>query len=179
MLVLPTHRLLVDLDHDALQKLTPTHLASYFTVQPVDADKNDAELQTALVAAGQQQPSFLLQTQDHTLLLSANAAGQQLMQANARSEAWNALDVALVQKLLFEAVLGITEDDVAAGRYVRYTHDTHEALQNRRDAQAVILLNGIPFRQIRDVALADDRMPQKSTYLYPKLITGLVMNPLW
>jgi len=34
-------------------------------------------------------------------------------------------------------------------------------------------------RQVCDVADADDKMPQKSTYFYPKLITGLVMNPLW
>jgi uncharacterized protein (DUF1015 family) len=43
----------------------------------------------------------------------------------------------------------------------------------------MLLLNGTRVRQIRDVALADDRMPQKSTYFYPKLITGLVINPLW
>ncbi len=181
MLVLPTHRLLVDLSQDALQTLTPAHLASYFTVQSVNADADETELFAVLAEAGQRQPSFLLQTEDHTLLLSANEAGQHIMQANTHAEAWNALDVALVQKLLFETVLGISEEDVTAGRYVRYTHDAQQALHARREAQAqvVILLNGIPFRQVRDVALADDRMPQKSTYLYPKLITGLVMNPLW
>jgi len=41
------------------------------------------------------------------------------------------------------------------------------------------LLNPTRVRQVCDVADADDKMPQKSTYFYPKLITGLVMNPLW
>ena len=36
-----------------------------------------------------------------------------------------------------------------------------------------------PPSAIRDVARAGDHMPQKSTYFYPKLITGLVVNPLW
>jgi uncharacterized protein (DUF1015 family) len=181
MLVLPTHRLLVDLSQEALQKLTPEPLAAYFTVQQVRRDADAMELQAILAVEGQQRPVFLLQTEENTLLLSTNDAGQRIMKTNAHSEAWNALDVALVQKLLLETVLGITEEDVTAGRYVRYTHDARQALQSRSEGQAqvAILLNGIPFRQVRDVALADDRMPQKSTYLYPKLITGLVMNPLW
>jgi len=46
-------------------------------------------------------------------------------------------------------------------------------------AQAALFLNATRVRQICDIADADDQMPQKSTYFYPKLITGLVMNPLW
>jgi uncharacterized protein (DUF1015 family) len=42
-----------------------------------------------------------------------------------------------------------------------------------------LLLNPTPPAAIRDVALAGDRMPQKSTYFYPKLLTGLTINPLW
>jgi uncharacterized protein (DUF1015 family) len=103
------------------------------------------------------------------------------MQESGHSTAWNKLDVAMVQVLILETLLHVTAEDVAAGRHIRYAHDTQYTLQTLAggEAQAVILLNGIPFRQVRDVALADDRMPQKSTYLYPKLATGLVMNPLW
>lgn len=46
-------------------------------------------------------------------------------------------------------------------------------------AQAILLLNATPLRRICAAAQADHRMPSKSTYLYPKLVTGLVMNPLW
>jgi uncharacterized protein (DUF1015 family) len=64
---------------------------------------------------------------------------------------------------------------------VRFTHEPEQAFQalERGEIQAALLLNGTRLRQVCDVAQADDRMPQKSTYLYPKLITGLVMNPLW
>ena len=76
---------------------------------------------------------------------------------------------------------GLTADDLTAGTHVRYTRDTQQALQavQKGEAQVAVLLNPTRVRQICDVAEADDRMPQKSTYFYPKLITGLVMNPLW
>jgi uncharacterized protein (DUF1015 family) len=46
-------------------------------------------------------------------------------------------------------------------------------------ASLAALLNPTPPEAMCDVAQAGDRMPQKSTYFYPKLITGLVINPLW
>jgi len=70
---------------------------------------------------------------------------------------------------------------MTAGRYVWYTGDLREALQavQTGTAQCALLFHATRVRQICEVAKADDRMPQKSTYFYPKLITGLVMNPLW
>ncbi|GER89285.1 phosphatase [Dictyobacter vulcani] len=180
MLVLPTHRLLADLTTEQLHKLSPEQLSAYFSVQTLDT-MSDEKMLEQLAQAGQSQPSLVVKTAEQTLLLTINKKGQQLMKESGHSEAWNNLDVAMVQRLILETLLQITAEDVAAGKNVRYMHDTKQALQTLPDhtAQAIILLNGIPFRQVRDVALADDRMPQKSTYLYPKLITGLVINPLW
>ncbi|GCE20349.1 DUF1015 domain-containing protein [Dictyobacter kobayashii] len=180
MLVLPTHRVLFDLTEEQLHKLTEQQLARYFSVKKVAAATDEVMLEE-LARVGSQQPALIIKTAEQALLLTINAQGEQLMKESGHSEAWNALDVALVQHLILETLLHITADDVAAGKYIRYMHDTQQALQSlhTQEAQAIILLNGIPFRQVRDVALADDRMPQKSTYLYPKLITGLVINPLW
>lgn len=180
MLVLPTHRILFDLRAEQLRKLTPEQLTTYFSVQTVETSTHEAMLEQ-LALAGQQQPAMVLKTAEKTLLLTLNAQGQKRMQESGHSQAWNILDVAVVQKLILEDLLQITAEDVTAGKYLRYLHDTDQALQALQEnkAQAIILLNGIPFQQVRDVALADDRMPQKSTYLYPKLITGMVINPLW
>ncbi len=179
LLVLPTHRMLFDLPEPLLALLTPHHLAPFFTVQTID---NTAPYTAVLKTLAQtRQPSFVLKTTGQTLLLTINEQGIQHMQQSGHSSAWNTLDVAIVQHLVFNTLLTITDSDIAAGKYIRYFHDTQQALQTLQngEAQAVLLLKGIPFQQVRDVALADDRMPQKSTYLYPKLITGLVMNPLW
>ncbi len=180
-LVLPTHRLLSNLSQDALDALSPEVLARYFTVQPLAATESNEAVLQQLAAAGQQRPSLVVKTAEHTSLLHPNEQGRELMHTSGHSQAWNGLDVALAQRLILEALLQIGAADMAAGTYVRFTHDEDEvfaALANST-AQAAILLNSTPLQQVRDVAQADDRMPQKSTYIYPKLITGLVMNPLW
>ena len=103
------------------------------------------------------------------------------MMESGHSAAWNELDVAVAHTLVLEALLGIRAEDVTSGTYIRYTRDAEQALEAVRsgDAQATLLLNATRVRQICEVAQADDRMPQKSTYFYPKLMSGLVMNPLW
>jgi uncharacterized protein (DUF1015 family) len=81
---------------------------------------------------------------------------------------------------LFEDVLGLTPEDLQRQSHVDYTRDAEAALQSV-DAgthQAAVILNGTPPRAILDVARAESQMPQKSTYFYPKLATGLVLRRL-
>ena len=181
MLVLPTHRLLFGLSMEALSKLSNEHFAQYFTVQPLGMEETAEVLLRRLKQAGETQPSFVLSTKDAVWLLSLNERGRRRMEQTGRTAAWNALDVAVAHTLVLEELLGLSAADMTAGTHVRYVQGADEALQavQRGEAQVALLLNGTRVRQICDVALADDRMPQKSTYFYPKLITGLVMNPLW
>jgi uncharacterized protein (DUF1015 family) len=59
-----------------------------------------------------------------------------------------------------------------------YTRNFDEAISaaKKDDINCVFILNPTRVSEIKDVALAGEKMPQKSTYFYPKLITGLVMN---
>ncbi len=84
--------------------------------------------------------------------------------------------------------LNISPEMVQAGEHVGYTRDATLAVAEARksgdsaSANQVtlgLLVRPTPPSAIRDVAKAGDRMPQKSTYFYPKLITGLVVNPTW
>lgn len=181
MLVLPTHRLLFNMSQETLDKLTPDQLRQTFAVQLLPTTATAEQIQQQLVQTGQEQPAFVLYRPTQTLLLTLNEHGQQKMGYNEHSQAWNELDVAIAHRLLLEEVLGLTAQDMTAGTHVRYTHDTAEAFEavQRGEAQLALLLNATRVRQICDVAQADDQMPQKSTYFYPKLITGLVINPLW
>jgi len=181
MLVLPTHRILFHLSQETLAALEAEKLSAYFTVQTLDdADTNDT-IKDRLAQAGQQETALIVKTKEQALLLTLHAEGKKRMERSGRSEAWNVLDVAIAQQLVLEDILGLRPEDMTAGTYLRYTHDAQQALDTlqRGEAQAVLFLNGTPLRQVCAVAQADDRMPQKSTYLYPKLITGLIMNPLW
>jgi len=182
MLVLPTHRILFNWEQEMLAaQLANDRLSTYFTIQALQDVDTSEGIQSRLLQAGQQETAFVLKTKEQTLLLTLNEQGRKRMLSSGHSDAWNVLDVAIAQKLLLEEVLGLNAEAMTAGTHVRYTHDAQQALETlqRGDAQAVLFLNGTPLQQVCDVAKADDRMPQKSTYLYPKLITGLVMNPLW
>lgn len=179
MLVLPTHRLFNDLDSEVLGHLNSANLGRYLHVREL-ADVNETTLHE-LVQAGDVAPSFLMMTPRQNWLLSLNERGKARVQMAEHSAAWKDLDVAIAHTLILEDLLGLQAADLTAGQYVTYTHDEHEALSALREgkAQAALFLNATRVRQICAIADADDQMPQKSTYFYPKLITGLVMNPLW
>ncbi len=96
------------------------------------------------------------------------------------SGASRALDLAALHTTILGDRLGITADDLAAGTRLAYTRDADDARQRvaTGEAAAAILVRSTPLDQMADVATAGDVMPQKSTYFYPKLLTGLVFNPL-
>lgn len=177
MLVLPTHRVLSNLSPSALERLSGESLARNFTVQAVATEESVPQL----VQAGQHGTALVVSTPQQTWLLSLNEQGRLRMEASGRSSAWNELDVAVAQTLVLEDLLGLNAADMTAGSYVRYLREPEQALAavQRGESQVALLLNATKVRQICEVAQADDRMPQKSTYFYPKLITGLVINPLW
>src|SRR5438270_11593012 len=181
LLVLPTHRLLFGLSSEALDSLNSQQLAQYFTVQQLDTTMKSDAMLAVLASSGEKQPSLVVVTRDQNWLLLLNESGRRRMMESGHSAAWNELDVAVAHTLVLEALLGIRAEDVTSGTYIRYTRDAEQALEVVRsgDAQAALLLNATRVRQICEVAQADDRMPQKSTYFYPKLMSGLVMNPLW
>jgi uncharacterized protein (DUF1015 family) len=94
--------------------------------------------------------------------------------------AWRDLDVALLQYAVLEGLLGIDAARLARGDALEYTEDAAEALEAVASGRAPLafLVNATPVEQILAVADAGERMPQKSTFFYPKLATGLVMYPL-
>jgi uncharacterized protein (DUF1015 family) len=94
--------------------------------------------------------------------------------------AWRALDVNVLQYGVLEPLLGINAATLTAGEHVEFTEDAGEALAAVRSGRVPLafLVNATRVEQIVAVADAGDRMPQKSTYFYPKLGTGLVINCL-
>ncbi len=91
-----------------------------------------------------------------------------------------ALDVMLLQRAILEPLLGITPEILQQSELVSYTIDGEAAGRAvaRGEAHSAFILNPTPVDQVWQAALHGVTMPQKSTYFYPKLLTGLVMNPL-
>jgi uncharacterized protein (DUF1015 family) len=73
----------------------------------------------------------------------------------------------------------MSASDVEEKRGIAYTASASEAIASLDgDTDAVFLLRPTPVEQVREVAAAGETMPPKSTYFYPKLLTGIVFNPL-
>ncbi len=91
-----------------------------------------------------------------------------------------ALNVAVLQDEILTRLLGLTPEKVTAGGHLRYKRTREEALAEVREgrAQIVFLLEDLPIDGMARVSFAGQVLPQKSTYFYPKLGSGLVMLEL-
>ncbi|MDD5916945.1 MAG: DUF1015 domain-containing protein [Clostridiales bacterium] len=91
------------------------------------------------------------------------------------------LDVSVLHDDILEKLLGIDKADMAAQKSLRYTRSAEEAISAVRSGNAAyaFIINPTKVREIKAVAAAGEKMPQKSTYFYPKLKTGLVMRKLF
>ena len=84
-------------------------------------------------------------------------------------ECLRSLDVTVLHKLIFEKLLKI--------EHYEYEMDANVAVERAKKGsfEAVFFLNPTNIKDVKDVALAGERMPPKSTYFYPKLLTGMVI----
>ncbi|GAB4237304.1 MAG: DUF1015 domain-containing protein [Deltaproteobacteria bacterium] len=90
------------------------------------------------------------------------------------------LDVVLLHGFLFERLLGIDPEAVTAGRFVKYYKDPSKAAADLSSGaiQAAFFLNAVTIPEFRDVSLSGHVLPQKSTFFYPKIGTGLLIFPV-
>jgi uncharacterized protein (DUF1015 family) len=96
------------------------------------------------------------------------------------SAAYRRLDAAALEAIVLRGALRMSEDDIAAKRGLAYQSSLEGALAKleAKEADAAFFLRPTPIEQVRAVAAAGETMPPKSTYFFPKLLTGLVFNPL-
>jgi len=176
LLVLPTHRCLPadGVDRRRLEAL----VAERFESEAQGLDSGDGMAVGAvlreLARRGERGTAFALYKSGGFRFLTPRAGADRWLPAE-RDAAWRALDVAQLESLLLEPLLG-----PAAPERLTYTRSATEAvgLVDSGAASGAFLLNPSPPAQIAAVADAGERMPQKSTYFYPKLPTGLVFHLL-
>jgi uncharacterized protein (DUF1015 family) len=97
-----------------------------------------------------------------------------------RSQAYRRLDAVVLEELILKGALDMSGDDIAAKRGLGYAKSVDEARARIEDGDydVAFLLRPTPVSQVREVAAAGETMPPKSTFFFPKLLTGLVFNPL-
>jgi len=181
LVILPIYRLLhgiPGLEPAAFLRM----VASECDVIPVDGDIRDAS--QALAGSGETGPSvaFWLADGAWRILRVRPGAHEAFVRDCGLHPAVAALDVSWLHRRVLRDLLGVTPEAQAAQTNVDYRHtldDVAEALaQEPGRYQAAVLLNPVKVEQIQAVAAAGERMPQKSTFFYPKIISGLVIHPL-
>jgi uncharacterized protein (DUF1015 family) len=90
------------------------------------------------------------------------------------------LDVSTLHLLILEHILGMPAEQQESGDTIRYSQDEENVLQalEKEDFQAAFILNATKAEEIQSIVAGGDKMPQKSTYFYPKLPSGLVVNKI-
>jgi uncharacterized protein (DUF1015 family) len=89
---------------------------------------------------------------------------------------WKSLDVAVLQELVLDPVLGIHPDRPETLERLSFAKDAHKALEMAEGPCVAFVLRATRLDQLSAVALKGEIMPQKSTYFYPKLLSGLVLR---
>lgn len=177
-----THRLLRGLDGDALRSLVrdPDPLFQAIPVDPEDLAARLAGLRDlpapvfglVLAAVG-------TGPLEGWLLVGDADAVEARMRRYAATAEVGALDLAVLQAAILEDRLGL-DAGADAGKRILYTKDPADAVVRVRsgEAQAALLVRPTRLDQLAAVAGAGDVMPEKSTYFYPKLLTGMAFYPL-
>ena len=96
---------------------------------------------------------------------------------SGKSAAYKHLDVTILHTLILEKYFGIDKENMAAQKNLVYTRSAHEAVQKvqQGEFQCAFLINPTKVSEIKEISLENEKMPQKSTYFWPKLVTGIVM----
>jgi uncharacterized protein (DUF1015 family) len=177
LLVLPTHRVVHSLESFSVDEFQNSSRA-LFEVEQIDS-LDAARATTVLRERGRTGTALLAVTANHAFVLhSPKPAGAKFLAG--LSDRQRSLDVVQLHKCLLEGVLKLSEESIRNQQNLSYLRDGSEALSQVRKGAADIafLMNPCPVPQVRDVALAGEVMPQKSTDFYPKLLSGLTAYAL-
>jgi len=188
--VLPTHRLLHDLDLRR-RGLPDLHLGilEHFHVKSYSFNGADGDGQAKRrwlrdlrdAEAGVHKFGALIAGMNRYFLITLRDAEayEEMMDVDS-SSAWKTLDVNILNTLILNRIVGITEQELAAQVNVEYTKDLEEALEAVRAGrrQVALILNATRLEDIFTIADAGEKMPRKSTYFYPKPLSGLVFFPM-
>jgi len=167
LVILSTHRLVMNLP-DFKIDLFLKKAGEYFEIKKV----KKADIKYELIK--EKKHTFGLYSQEASYILKLKDKEIMVKLLPERSKDYQNLDVAVLHTLLIENVLKIKPEKIED--HIRYQRGIEETIKkvDSGEFQFAFLMNPTRPEQVRDVATKKERMPQKSTDFYPKLISGLV-----
>jgi uncharacterized protein (DUF1015 family) len=174
--IFPTHRLIRGLD-DRRREALESALERDFEISEIpeaelapEPSEQTSPLEMGYVK-GRDPHSFRLRLKDQSIAEAALAG---------HSEPYRRLDTGILETLILKGALEMSDDDISHFNGMFYARDTAEAVAMVRSGEyeAAFVMRPTPVRQVRELAAEGENMPPKSTFFYPKLLTGLLFNPL-
>ncbi|MBC8571440.1 DUF1015 domain-containing protein [Zongyangia hominis] len=176
LVVFPTHRLIRDMPDvdipDLLKKCE-----EFFDITPALPLSSLQEKLDEDYAQGKKSFALYTGSQDYTLLTLRDLGAVKRLEPKMSDDYCN-LDVSVLHTLVLEHILGIDKENMMNQVNLNYTRVLEEAIDKVQDGtyNFSFIMNPTKVEEIGRVAEGGEKMPQKSTYFYPKLTTGLVMN---
>jgi uncharacterized protein (DUF1015 family) len=182
LLILPTHRVVHSLASFSVDEFERAS-REFFEVEAADPVIDAAKATALLEQRGRFGTALLAVTANRALLLHSPkpASAKFLSELSSRQQS---LDVVQLHKVLLEGVLKLSEESIRNQQNLSYVREPAEAIAavrggaGKQGANIVFLMNPCPVQRMREVALAGEVMPQKSTDFYPKLLSGLTAYAL-
>jgi hypothetical protein len=178
LVVLPTHRLFRGIPPMTADQLA-ARLAGLFTMRPAGQGRETGPTvwEDVQTTHGPAALGLFTQTDQRWTIAQLTEAGQAKMAevAAEHSPAWRALAVSVLHRLVIETLLGQSQ-----AYKPNYAHLVDEVVAELASGQYPLaaLVPPATVDDIRATSIQGERMPAKSTYFYPKLLSGLVFNPL-
>ena len=184
--VLPTHRM-VRMERKSADEIVAS-LAPGFEIREIKNGSREGLVAEVLAQMDEKKGQanafgFYHPSEDRCFLLIMKEGMMDEAGFEKMPEQLKELDVVVLSDLILEKYLGLDHDLCAYENLIDYFSDPDEALDkavketNEGDGlSAVFLMNNTEVYQVRNVSDAELVMPHKSTYFYPKILTGLVMN---
>lgn len=176
LVVFPTHRIVRDLEVFDTNRIL-AECREYFEIEKISEDLIEQKLSEKY---SNHKKAFVYYDKSHYYLLTLKDLSVMEKLLPDKSKSLRELDVSVLHTLILEKIFGIDAENLAKQVNLTYTRDINEAIDSVKNGSTncAFILNPTRVDEIAKVAAAGEKMPQKSTYFYPKLITGLVMNKI-
>ncbi|HTY13720.1 MAG TPA: DUF1015 domain-containing protein [Candidatus Omnitrophota bacterium] len=181
LVVLPIHRLVTPIPHLEINSFEE-ELKQYFDIKLFAYSKRTEPQvrKKALKELTRQadKHSFLMGLRDvprYYLLTLKNEDIVDMMLEEGKPEAYKRLDVTILHSIVMKKILGLSQEEQIS--YAKNTDEAAEGIQ-KGPFQLVFFMNPTKVSDIIEIASKSEKMPQKSTFFYPKLLSGMVMNKI-
>ncbi len=179
MSIFPIHRL-VRCPQPFDRESFLSKVSAYFNIEPLPQDFDADKIKAVLKAAPENGVTFcayLGEKHFYRMELTGNDHVLPYMKPDEPEEL-KVLGVAQLHFLILRSILGIDTKDPKNQQYVSYKVDVTEAIErvDAKEFDLAFFMNPTPIAQVRRLAENGVRLPQKATFFYPKLLSGLVIN---